>query len=56
MDAVQTKKIGLKAFLTIAVKLAETLGQLHQKNIIHLDVKPHNILINAKSGIVKQKN
>ncbi len=43
----------VKAFLTIACNLAEILGHLHKQNIIHKDIKPHNILINKKNGQVK---
>ena len=43
----------LNIFLHIAIQLASTLAQLHQANIIHKDIKPHNILINSKTGKVK---
>lgn len=45
--------IPVKCFLKIAIKLATTLGQLHQQNIIHKDIKPHNILINPQTLEVK---
>ncbi len=32
-------------FLNIAVKLSETLGKLHAKQIVHKDIKPSNILV-----------
>ncbi|MEC4817886.1 MAG: serine/threonine-protein kinase PknK, partial [Scytonema sp. PMC 1069.18] len=40
-------------FLQIAIQLASTLAQIHQKNILHKDIKPHNILINAKTGQIQ---
>lgn len=40
-------------FLCIAVQLAETIGQLHQLNIIHKDIKPQNIIINPETKQVK---
>ncbi|MBD0302393.1 MAG: protein kinase, partial [Tolypothrix sp. T3-bin4] len=43
----------LSQFLHIAIQLASTLAQLHQNNIIHKDIKPHNILINLETGKVK---
>lgn len=36
----------------IAVEIAEALEQAHQNNIVHCDIKPHNILI-TRSGRVK---
>ncbi|MEG4015491.1 MULTISPECIES: trifunctional serine/threonine-protein kinase/ATP-binding protein/sensor histidine kinase [unclassified Microcoleus] len=41
------------SFLKIAIQLAETLGQLHQQQIIHKDIKPRNIIINPATGVVK---
>ncbi len=43
----------MKTFLHTGVKLAETLGNLHMVNIIHKDIKPHNILINQMDQEVK---
>ncbi|NMG11674.1 serine/threonine-protein kinase, partial [Brasilonema sp. UFV-L1] len=45
--------LNLSKFLQIAIQLSSTLAQLHQNNIIHKDIKPHNILINAKTGQVE---
>ncbi|MEB3831862.1 protein kinase domain-containing protein [Phormidium sp. CCY1219] len=43
----------VQEFLAIAIKLAETLGELHGKNIIHKDINPANIVVNPDSGEVK---
>jgi serine/threonine protein kinase len=43
----------LSQFLQISIQLVSTLAQLHQNNIIHKDIKPHNILINSTTGQVK---
>ncbi|AFZ15117.1 ATP-binding region ATPase domain protein [Crinalium epipsammum PCC 9333] len=43
----------LKNFLTIAINLATTIGQLHQNHIIHKDIKPNNIFINSATGEIK---
>jgi predicted ATPase/signal transduction histidine kinase/CheY-like chemotaxis protein len=47
------QKLELSQFLQIANQLASTLAALHQNNIIHKDIKPHNILINLTTGQVK---
>lgn len=46
-------KIDLKIFLNIAIELAQGLGEIHHQNIIHKDIKPHNIIINSNSTQVK---
>ena len=40
-------------FLKIAIKLAETLGYLHDMNIVHRDINPANILINPATYRIK---
>jgi predicted ATPase/serine phosphatase RsbU (regulator of sigma subunit)/tRNA A-37 threonylcarbamoyl transferase component Bud32 len=49
----QSRKIEIREFLEIAIQLAEILGQLNRKNIIHKDIKPQNILINPQTKQVK---
>ncbi|MDY6824854.1 MAG: ATP-binding sensor histidine kinase [Thermodesulfobacteriota bacterium] len=59
MDAISLKAfidnapMTIPGFLALAIKLAEILGRLHQKNIIHKDIKPHNILINPVTRELK---
>ncbi|MFB2967510.1 AAA family ATPase, partial [Aerosakkonema sp. BLCC-F183] len=52
-DFILEQKIDLTSFLSIAIQLASALGQLHQNQIIHKDIKPHNIIINAATGQLK---
>jgi len=52
-ETLKTNKLDLKSFLQIASKVSETLGLIHKNNIIHLDIKPDNILINPEKGEVK---
>jgi len=52
-ETLKIEKFGLKSFLQISSKVSETLGLIHKNNIIHLDIKPDNILINSEKGEVK---
>ncbi|MEG4940393.1 ATP-binding sensor histidine kinase [Microcoleus sp. F4-D5] len=46
-------QLELQQFLQIGIKLAETIGQLHENQIIHKDIKPSNIIVNIETGDVK---
>jgi predicted ATPase/signal transduction histidine kinase/tRNA A-37 threonylcarbamoyl transferase component Bud32 len=46
-------KLELKEFLEIAIQLADTLGKLHDNQIIHKDIKPTNIIITPATLEVK---
>jgi predicted ATPase/signal transduction histidine kinase/DNA-binding response OmpR family regulator/tRNA A-37 threonylcarbamoyl transferase component Bud32 len=48
-----TARLKIKDFLTIAVQLANGLAEIHQNQIIHKDIKPHNIIINPETEQVK---
>ena len=52
-ELLKTKNLELKSFLQISSKVSETLGLIHKNNIIHLDIKPDNILINPELSEVK---
>ena len=52
-DYLSNHQLDLQRFLQIAIKLAETLGQLHEHHIIHKDIKPSNIIVNSSTGDVK---
>ncbi|MCT7982405.1 AAA family ATPase [Laspinema sp. A4] len=39
------EKLNLETFLKIAIQLTETLGELHQAQVVHKDIKPSNIII-----------
>lgn len=45
--------LNLNDFFKIALQLVDTIGALHQKNIIHKDIKPANIIIEPKSMQIK---
>ncbi|WP_437494277.1 AAA family ATPase [Sorangium sp. So ce1014] len=40
-------------FLDLAVRIVEGVAALHQRDILHKDLKPQNILVNAATGQVK---
>ncbi len=52
-NLIKINNFSVETFIPIAEKLANTLGMLHEKGIIHFDIKPHNILINSKTSEVK---
>ena len=46
------KKLRLRSKLKIAIDLAGILSEIHQKNIIHLDLNSKNVLIGNKNQAV----
>src|SRR5919199_4083008 len=48
-----SQKFTILGFLTTAIKVAETLGEIHGKNVIHKDINPSNIVFNPATGQVK---
>ncbi|TMJ29101.1 MAG: serine/threonine-protein kinase PknK, partial [Alphaproteobacteria bacterium] len=40
-------------FLRLAVSIASALGKVHQRGLLHKDIKPANILVNRTTGEVK---
>ncbi len=43
-------KYSLSEAITIAIKVANALGEIHNANIVHRDIKPHNIVLNENTG------
>ena len=52
-DFLMNAKLDLKQFLIIGIQLVNGLGKIHQHQIIHKDIKPHNIIINPTNNRVK---
>jgi len=53
LKSLMTKqKLSINFMLSIAIQLAEILSQLHKQHVIHKDIKPHNIIVNEKTGKV----
>src|SRR3981189_1673902 len=40
----------ITSFLRVAIGLATALGRLHERGLVHKDVKPAHILVNAATG------
>ena len=49
----ERRRLTLLESLAIGVTLANTLGKMHQRGVIHKDVKPPNIIVNETTGQVK---
>jgi PAS domain S-box-containing protein len=44
--------VEMKVFLRLAVSIADAVGQLHKRHVIHKDLKPSNVLVASESGRV----
>ena len=44
--------VEMKVFLRLAVGIADAVGQLHKRHVIHKDLKPSNVLVASESGRV----
>jgi PAS domain S-box-containing protein len=42
----------IPSFLRVAISLASALGRLHERGLVHKDIKPANILVKAETGEV----
>ena len=47
------RQFNLTEFLTIAIQVVEILGEVHQRQIIHKDINPSNIVLNSTTGQLK---
>lgn len=48
-----SRKLSLKQLLQVAISIADTLGAIHARGLIHRDIKPHNMIINVDRMEVK---
>jgi len=47
------RRLSLQEFLSLAIRIAEAMAQIHRHNVIHKDVNPSNILWNPKRDLLK---
>ncbi len=50
LDRLLGRPLDVSHFLRIAIPLAGALGQVHERGLIHKDIKPANILVDSASG------
>ncbi len=50
-DTFCNQKFNINKFLSVAINICKTIGELHQKNIIHKDINSYNILVNKQNDI-----
>src|ERR1700726_4224216 len=51
-DRLLGRPLDVSHFLRIAIPLAVALRQVHERGLIHKDIKPANILVDAANGCV----
>ena len=50
LDRLLGQPLDVSHFLAIAISLAGKLRQMHERGLVHKDIKPSNILVNAANG------
>jgi len=53
LDRLLGRPMEVERFLRLAIGIAVALGKLHQRGLVHKDIKPVNILVNGATGAVK---
>ncbi len=48
-NLIESEDFNLLKFLRIAIRLSRIVAELHQNNIIHKDINPNNIIVNAET-------
>jgi hypothetical protein len=51
LDLILSRPLELTRFLRVAISLATALGQVHQHGLIHKDIKPANVLVDATGNV-----
>jgi PAS domain S-box-containing protein len=50
LDRLLGQPLDVAFLLRLAISLSTTTGQLHQRGVIHKDIKPGNVLVNSDTG------
>ena len=50
LDQSLSQPVDLALWLRVAIGLSTAIGHLHQRGIIHKDIKPANVLVNPVTG------
>lgn len=50
LDQMLGHPVGLAVWLRLAIGLASAIAQLHQRGLIHKDLKPAHVMVNAATG------
>jgi PAS domain S-box-containing protein len=50
LDRLLDEPLEISAFLHIAIRLADALQQVHERGLIHKDIKPENVVVHEESG------
>jgi PAS domain S-box-containing protein len=50
LDQLLGQPLDLEPLLRLAISLAAAIGQLHQRGMVHKDIKPANFLVNSVTG------
>ena len=52
LESLLTRPMEIGQFLRLAVQLSSALGRLHERGLVHKDLKPANVIADADSGRV----
>jgi len=47
--------LGIETFLRLAIDITAAVGKMHQRGLVHKDIKPSNLLVNNRDGATRLK-